>query len=239
MPPKEKKRFKAVTEEIKSSLEPVHEIKEPSLPVQETKPPVVEVPKEDIKHQQEAAKLLETLGVPETDNIAPSSQKSVTKRNTLLFLGIMFLVAFIVIALAGGVYVYLNGVKNLSSGQVETPAPTYIPVATPVASPISSASATAKPDYSLFNVSILNGNGAIGAATAVRDLIQKGGFKAGYLGNADNFNFTDTLIQVKNTVSADVVAALKGLLAPTYSVKIGNQLDSQNRYDIIITVGSK
>ncbi len=239
MPSKEKRRFKAVTEEIKPSPEPTREVKETPLPVQETKPPVAQTPKEDIKHQEEAAKLLETLGVPETNNIAPPGQKSVTKRNTLLFLGIMFLVAFIVIALAGGVYVYLNGVKNLSSSQAETPLPTYIPVATPVASPTSSPSATAKPDYSLFNVSILNGNGAIGAATTVRDLIQKGGFKASYLGNADNFNFTDTLIQVKNTVSADVVAALRGLLVPTYSVKVGNQLDSQNRFDIIITVGSK
>ncbi len=244
MPSKERKRFKAITEEVKPNQEPelIHEVKEPepSLPVEETRSPRPRAEKEDIKHQEEAAKLIETLGVAETNNIAPSGPKTASRRNSLLFIGIMFLVALIVMALAGGVWVYLNGVKNLTyPTQVETSVPSAAPVATPVASPTSSNSATPKPDYSLFNVSVLNGSGAIGAATAVRDIIQKGGFKVSYTGNAANFNFTDTLIQVKNTVSADVVAALRSLLVPTYSVKIGTQLDSQSRYDIIITVGSK
>lgn len=247
MPQKEKKqnlsggkRFRAVTEEVRPMPRQPQapEMEEP--PVHETKASSLLQQREDAKSEEKTLKLVQGSGVTETNNIVPTNEKNVSKKNIFLFFGVMFLVALIVMALAGGLYVYLNGVKNLSSlpTSSESPSPTYVPSPTPLASPLS-VSPSPKPDYSLFNVSVLNGSGAIGAATAVRDLVQKGGFKVGYTGNAGSFNFTDTVIQVKNTVSPDVVAALKDLLVPTYSVKIGDQLSPQQRFDIIITVGSK
>lgn len=233
MPNEEKKKFKAVTEEIVSAPPQVE--KKPDQPVSI---PPQEVLKVEERHQKEIAKI---VGVPETNNIITHGQGTSSKKSVVFFIAIMLLVAFIVMALAGGIYVYLNGVKNLpsSTSSFEIPFPTSAALATPVPSPSASSSATSKPDYSLFNVSVLNGSGAIGAATNVRDLVQKGGFKVSYVGNADNFNFPDTIIQVKNTVSADVVAALRNLLVSTYSVKIGSPLTAQSRYDIVITVGSK
>ncbi len=233
MPDHERKRFKAVTEEITSA--PVSEVK---VPVEEIHVP----PRTEEVHVQHHVQSQQVMGVPETNNLTPGVVEK-PKRNVFLFFAIMLLVAFVVMALAGGMYVYLNGVKNLPEAQVtegvptETTAPQAVVQATPP--PAGGPTATPKPDYSLYNVSILNGSGAIGAATGVKDLIQKGGFKVGYTGNADNFNYTDTIIQVKNTVSADVVATLRNLLVSTYSIKIGTALDSQSRWDIIITVGTK
>jgi hypothetical protein len=76
-------------------------------------------------------------------------------------------------------------------------------------------------------------------ATALKNIIEKVGFKVASVGNADNFDFKDTLIQVKPSVAADVVAKLKSALANNYSVKIGDQLDPDSSYDIVITVGAK
>ncbi len=152
MPHEEKKRFKAVTEEI-SNTPPVMSAAEVSVP------PILthtqQVHHED-KHQN--------LGVAETNNFAPNLSEK-PKKNLFLFLTVMLLVAFVVMALAGGMYVYLNGVKNLPQTEVaenqpsETAVPQTVVQATPP--PAGGPTATPKPDYSLYNVSVLNGSGAI------------------------------------------------------------------------------
>ncbi|HEX6976908.1 MAG TPA: LytR C-terminal domain-containing protein [Patescibacteria group bacterium] len=246
---KEKKRFKAVTEEITTAPpveapRPVIETP-PPMPVEEVQhvPPKIEPVHvaehhHEPKHEHHVEHQPQVVSVAETNNLNYGVAEK-PKRNIFLFFVIMLLVAFVVMALAGGMYVYLNGVKNLPSNEISEsqPSGTIAPQAIVQATPIPTA--TPKPDYSLYNVSVLNGSGAIGAATAVKDLVQKGGFKVNYTGNAENFGYTDTIIQVKSTVSADVVAYLKNLLVPAYSVKIGTPLDSQSRWDIVVTVGSK
>ncbi len=173
--------------------------------------------------------------VAETQNITPEHPIKNESGIFLKFFLVTFLATLLALALAGGIYVYLTGTNKIRTpgliNQAPTPTATVVVNSTPVPTPIA--------DLSTFKVSVLNGNGGIGVASKLKAIIEKVGFKVSYTGNADNFNFTDTLIQVKSTVPDSVVTTLKNSLADTYSVKIGDPLDAASPYDIVITVGSK
>lgn len=174
------------------------------------------------------------LAVTPTDNIDFKSKVSERGAFLKIFL-VTFLATLLAFLLAGGIYVYFTGVKtpNGTSTVAPTPLPSQVPEVTPMASP------SAAVDLSTFKVNVLNGNGGIGTATAAKNIIEKVGFKVSSVGNADNFNYTDTIIRVKSGVSADVVASLKSALASNYSVSIGDPLTADSSFDITVIVGSK
>jgi pyridoxal biosynthesis lyase PdxS len=117
------------------------------------------------------------------------------------------------------------------------PSPTAIVgAATPIPSPTTSA---VEVDVSKLQVSILNGSGKIGEAGKVEKLIEGAGFVVKNTGNALTFDFVETLIQVKNSVSEEVISKLKEVLLTSYAVKVGSNLPSTSKYDIVVTVGSK
>ncbi len=219
MPEEEKearKKFKAVTEELTSS-----------------QPSVASTVEEN--QVQNAVEVSSFPAVTETKNITAEHPIKNESGIFLKFFLVTFFATLLALALAGGVYVYLTGTNKtldtnkLGVSQTPTPVPQISP--TPISTPVA--------DLSTFKVSVLNGNGGIGVASKLKAIIEKVGFKVSYTGNADNFNFTDTLIQVKSTVPESVVATLKNSLTDTYSVKIGDPLDAASIYDIVITVGSK
>ena len=179
-----------------------------------------------------------TLAVSETNNIV--SEPSTGKHDAGVFFKFFLLTFFatlLALALAGGIYVYFTGTnKSLGTRPIVT-SQTPTPVA--IETPVPTASPSANVDLTAYKVSVLNGNGGIGTATAAKVIIEKAGFKVGYLGNADNFNFANTLIQVKTSVPASVVAILKNSLSSKYTVSIGDPLDPQSPYDIVVTVGGK
>ena len=124
-----------------------------------------------------------------------------------------------------------DGVGQINNSQ--TPSPVEVPGKSPSPSPSESM------DLSTYKISVLNGSGGIGVATAAKNVIEKAGFKVTGVGNADNFNFSDTMIQVKASVSEDAIVKLKDALASYYSVVMGDALSSQSTFDVVVTVGSK
>ncbi len=186
---------------------------------------VVEAPKEEKPG----------IAVTETDNISSEILPKQNKRIFLKFFLITFFGTLLALIVAGGLYVYLTGVKTKSLIQRPTPVPT----ATETTLPEATATPSANVDVSTYKVSVLNGNGGIGVATAAKNIIEKVGFKVTSVGNADSFDFTDTLIQVKSTVSPDAVAKLKDALSSNYSVAMGDELSAQSSFDVVISVGSK
>lgn len=213
---KEHHKFKAVTEEVAPGAPQEMEAKTEA---------------EDSKPEEKEDKSF--FGVTETKNIDLTS-KVQEKGVFLKFFFVTFFATLLAFLLAGGIYVYLTGVRSTSSKQsagIPVPEATQEPTPTPEASPSA--------DLTTFKVSVLNGSGGIGVAGAGRDVIEKAGFKVSYIGNAPNFNFTDTVIQVKPSVGADVAAKLKDALSTKYSVTIGDPLTASDTYDIVVTVGSK
>ncbi len=224
MPEEEKKKhhhkFKAVTEEVGA---PHHS---------EHKEEIVETVAETPKEMDERSN---SFVVRETDNIDLNSKYGERSAFLKIFL-VTFLATLLAFVVAGGIYVYFTGTKTIEDGKivdVQTPAPEATVEPTPTPTPNSNV------DVSSYKLSVLNGSGGIGIANAGKVVIEKAGFKVATVGNADNFEFTDTLIEVKPSISADVVAKLKQALSEKYSVKVGDMLDAASTYDIVVTIGSK
>src|SRR5581483_10505939 len=213
---KEKKKFKAVTEEVGFSSQNSDSILA------------------DVKVDSPEEKT--DFVVQETKNIDTSS-KVVEKRVFLKIFLVTFFATLLAFLLAGGIYVYLTGTRALDLSRNDASQATPLPQVTQKPQPTPSPSVSA--DLTAFKISVLNGNGGIGVATAAKQVIEKAGFKVVSVGNADSFDFTDTLVQAKASVSADVVAKLRDALSAKYSVKIGDVLDAADNYDIVVTVGSK
>jgi hypothetical protein len=221
--PDENKRVRAVTEEI-----PINDT--PQTPKQ---PELVEPVKIETPKVESAPNL---VAVEETENISPEMPGQKKKGVFGKFLLITLISAGLVVALAGGVYVYLNGVNQNTTDILEaTPEPA--PLATP--EPTASQTPVPKESLSIYKVSVLNGSGKIGVAGVVKGLLEKGGFEVGSTGNANNFDFTDTVISTKDSVPTGVVDTAKILLSNDYSVKIGEPLLATSPNDIVVTVGSK
>lgn len=224
-PTDEKRRIKPVIEEVSSDIPAMKEEESPEA-VEEPTEALVEA---EVKHEEEHHH-------HSTHEEVQHFQKEESKSDVKLFVIIAVITAVVVAALAGGIYVYLTGTKNLNPKVKSTPEPTAMVESTPEAS-LESSPSTMK--LSEYKVQILNGSGKIGEAGRAKTLIEKAGFKVGNTGNAETFDFTDTIIQVKSSVSSDVLEKLKDSLSSTYSVKTGDKLDSDSDFDIIVTVGSK
>lgn len=156
------------------------------------------------------------------------------------FIFITLAVAAFVAILSGALYVYFNGIESLKFVNASpTPSPVAVSSPEPVppgASPSPAATPVALDSY---KVSVLNGNGKAGVASAGQKIMEDAGFKVSRAANAANFNFETTVIQVKASVPATVVAQATQALEKNYTVEIGTKLEASNAYDIIVTIGAK
>lgn len=113
----------------------------------------------------------------------------------------------------------INPMANITPTITNSPTPTSIPIAS-------------------LKVQVLNGSGTPGEASKIVDLLSKNSFKVENTGNAANFDFTQTQIQIKETVSSDASALLISSLKSNYPAKIlPEKLPESSQFDIIITTG--
>lgn len=146
----------------------------------------------------------------------------------LAFIGGLLLGSLI----AGGVFYYFNS-RQADQKSPSAPTPTDAVQTTPE----PTATVSAKIDYSVFKVEVLNGSGVKGAAAAVEELITDLGFAEIEIGNAES-DAEKTIVQLKREVPAAVAATLIELL-DGYSAEQGNGLADSADHDILITVGPK
>ena len=106
--------------------------------------------------------------------------------------------------------------------------------------PIISITPTATPtpiDPKNFKIEILNGSGVAGQAAKVSEVLTPNGFVIEKTGNASNFNFTETQIQIKSTVPESIINLLTKSLDQYSAVVSDVKLESSDSFDIIITIG--
>lgn len=151
----------------------------------------------------------------------------------LIFL-VTIVTALIVGFIAGGVYVYVSGVSSNTVAE-SSPTPSSMPVET---TPTSKPSPTPTVVPSSYKVSVLNGSGVIGAAGKVKASLETSGFKVTGTGNAASYNFKNTVLQVKSSVSAATVELVKKALND-YVVEDGETLPVSSTFDIVITAGKE
>ena len=158
------------------------------------------------------------------------------KVNLKMIIVITILSALVAAFVSGGVYVYLSGVQSSDENVEESPSPTPAPSESP------EANATPEPapvEISSYSVRVLNGSGAIGAASSGEDILVEAGFTVESTGNASNYDFESTVVQAKPSVEAEAVNKAKTALEEDdYEVEIGTPLAASSEYDIVVTIGS-
>jgi hypothetical protein len=119
--------------------------------------------------------------------------------------------------------------KNPFEKPTETPTPTLEPTKTPTPTP--------KIEREKIKVKILNGGGVPGKATVVKNLLKEKGYEEILTGNADNFDYDKTEIQVKKDDKsfADLMAA--DIKDNSSSPRITSDLDEKDAPDVIVIVG--
>ena len=149
----------------------------------------------------------------------------------------IFVVLVLLGALAGGIYYYKTSLseENNTSGEPgeEITQPTQIP------KPIEE-SETEEVDLKDYQLNVINGSGVAGEAGNVSGLLQTAGFSKIDSGNAETYNFTTTVVELKEEVPSGVYEKIEEALSEDYVVgKSEDNLDESSTYDIVITVGSK
>ena len=109
------------------------------------------------------------------------------------------------------------------------PTPTTIPTAIPTPTP-----SFKKAD---LKIKVLNGSGTAGKASEMKDILTKKGYGEIITGNADNYDYVLTEIQVKKTFD-EASSTLKTDLKDYLSTFKQSNLDASSTADIVIIIGT-
>lgn len=134
-------------------------------------------------------------------------------------------------ALLGGIVFYE---KSIKPGQEANPTP----IATAQSTVLPSASPSAKLDLTKYPINVENGSGIPGTASSAKDLLTKAGFKVSATGNANTYDFTDTIIETKADVPAEFITKLTTTLSGIYKVGTPKSLPASSTNEVVVIVGS-
>lgn len=227
---------KIITEELPSSG--VKETgEEAAQSAAQSSPQTSEEPLKPEENLPQAPKGISSEEVKEwLKDVRPDTTKELEKGGRSFFKTLLIILVFLLIggAIVGGFFYYQRGVSKKAS-EPEKPtktAPTEISKApTPTPEEV---------DISKFSISVLNGSGVAGEAAKVASLLKQAGFSEPKTGNAQSYDYTTTIVSLKQDVPNTVFEKLKEVLSDSYSVeKSETPLRDDSTYDITIIVGSK
>ncbi len=137
----------------------------------------------------------------------------------------------VVLIAAGGFLYYQSSQKKLASPPTDTTVTiTNEPSATPTPEDV-------KVDE--YSIEIQNGSGIAGEAGRAQSLIEEQEFVVDLTGNADNYDYTETVIQAKEGVSEAWLDKLKEVLKGKYEVKsqVETLDDADSDSDVVVIIG--
>ncbi len=204
----------------------------PTQPVANEADVLIEIPREELQnpdlHENPPGEQAEPI-TPQVDK-TEEAQPKFNKKN-LLFGLVSGTFAFVV---GLGVFYALGQIINTT----ELPSTSPSPSADITASP---PEATSSPSLSNeLKVQILNGSGVVGEAAYVEGLLTPIGLTLITLGNADRYDYENTQLQRKETVTPDALRVVKSALEKEYLVSVSSDLlTKDSEYDLLIVVGKK
>ncbi len=158
-------------------------------------------------------------------------------------LGYFFLIAIVAFligigSMAAANFYLLNSKPSFNLPFLNTATATPTPAQEPTRAPTPTPAAV---DKSEVSINILNGSGITGAAAKLESSLDSDGYNVITRGNADNSDYTDTIIRAKDTVSDAYLDELSEFLSETYSVSsdIETASGSADDADVTIIIGSK
>ncbi len=181
------------------------------------------------------------------------------KRIILIVIGILILIGLVALAVVatGGKGETEKNLTPTPTQVTETPSPTPTQepspttTVTPTSTPKPTSKVTPTPakgtptptsssgvERSNLDVAVLNGSGEAGAATKASDALKKLGYNVVSSGNADNFDYATTQIQVKSTKKA-YLNMLKTDLSDTYTITSATADYTGTSADAVVIVGKK
>lgn len=108
---------------------------------------------------------------------------------------------------------------------------------TPTTKSVNPVDASTGLDRSTLSVEVKNGSGVTGAASKGSEALKGFGYKISSIGNADNEDYENVIIQVKSTKS-NFLALLKKDLGFSYTVgSTSADLDSSSTADALVIIG--
>lgn len=118
------------------------------------------------------------------------------------------------------------------TGEAETTPKDTTPTRSPSASPTLASS---KSDVS---IAVQNGSGVTGAAADAAQVLKTAGFTIFSTGNADNSDYTDVTIRIKNSAKSNL-SAVEDALSDDYTVgETSTNLPENSSYDVLVIIGS-
>lgn len=147
-----------------------------------------------------------------------------------LWIGVYTILIFV--AVVSGIYLFRTGT---GLGQDEN---TILPRETPVQEKPITPDPTEEPvDISLFSVTILNGSGIAGEAGRIKTLLEDGGFTVSKTGNADRYDYEETIVYTNKDIPKQVTEKLQKLIGE-FSVVTDELYDGEDA-TIVVIVGQK
>lgn len=169
---------------------------------------------------------------PAQGNIYQGSQEKNAKWLWLLI---------ILIIIGALVFAFFRGIGPFAQfrGEKEEASPTPEAVSSPISDTSPTPKAEEEVDKSQPQVRVLNGSGIAGVASSVKDFLENLGWTVSSIGNADEFEFENSVIKFKEGFEK-FENVLVSDLEDKYSVEVSSEeLDATDSADIEITVGTK
>lgn len=190
-------------------------------------------PEESTDDTEEESKV-ETVKKSQPENVETEKKRSLDNIPFwILFIAFIFGLT-IGAGLIGGIFYYKTNVEKIQFDQ-ETPEPQ----ATTSPKPIEATPEPKKEvDISKLKYQVLNGSGEKGSAGKVESILTDAGIESIETGNADNYNYENTVIAYKDTLEKAEKEEIKSLLKDYQTEEAEDTLDKNFFFDVKIIVGA-
>ena len=163
---------------------------------------------------------------------SPIYQESQAKNAKWLW----FLIVLVIIGAL--VFAFVRGIGPFSQFQ-KTSEEEVSPTPFVLESPTPEATVGASLDKSEPKIRVLNGSGKAGTASSVKDFLESKGYKVASIGNAQNYDFSQTVLRFKEGFKK-FEEVLFSDLSDKYSVKVdSDNLEATDSADIEVIAGAK
>ncbi|OGK15655.1 hypothetical protein A3H80_02185 [Candidatus Roizmanbacteria bacterium RIFCSPLOWO2_02_FULL_37_19] len=144
---------------------------------------------------------------------------------------IIIVAVAILLAIGAGAWFFMNR-SNQESQSEKTVEETFVTQA---------PQPTEEPAFekSDFSIKVLNGSGTVGLAGKLEGELKDAGFTVDSTGNADNYDYKNTIIQKKANVPDGFIELLKETLSDTYGTIDVEELSEDESVDVVIIIGGQ
>lgn len=203
---------------------------------------IEETAPQEIKSEPSSAKATEEQGekeesIDEKDPLTEFKEKmneeerdpldAPAKKNYMWPILLVFIIAILSLT---GVFFYRRGI-NINNNEANvaklSPTPTIAPEPTKTI------------DLTKYEIEVQNGSEVSGEASRQQTSLEEEGFMVSSIGNADNSDYTDTIIKAKTEVDKDFIAKLKSFLNNSFTVGETETLSEDTSVPVVVIIGIK